>query len=289
MLIFVNAKINLGLNVIRRRHDGYHDLMTCFYPVGKSAGLGLVPPEYDSLADVIEIVESDVDGLVRIGAVPDCEPEHDLVCKALQLFRSEYPEAESRNLRVVLEKHLPFGAGLGGGSADASATLILLNDYFQAGFSEARLEEMAGRLGADCPFFIRNTPVSAEGTGNVFAPLPPVLEGLWCAIVKPEYSISTAEAFRGVSPRIPDVSPAEIVGTLPISEWRERLVNDFEESMYSHHPEARRIKEYLYECGAEYSAMSGSGSAFFGIFSDSEAALRALDGCGIKSRYLVRL
>lgn len=289
MLIFVNAKINLGLNVIRRRHDGYHDLMTCFYPVGKSSGQGLVPPEYDSLSDVIEVVESDADELVRTGAAPDCEPEHDLVWKALQLFRGEYPMAEGRKLRLVLEKHLPFGAGLGGGSADASATLRLLNDYFEAGFSEARLEEMAGRLGADCPFFIRNMPVAAEGTGNIFTPLSSVLEGWWCAIVKPEYSISTAEAFRGVSPRMPDVSPAGIVGTLPVSEWRGRLVNDFEESMYTHHPKARKIKEYFYECGAAYSAMSGSGSAFFGIFSGRDAALRALDGCGLKSRYLVRL
>lgn len=279
MLVFANAKINLGLNIVSRRPDGYHNLLTCFYPVGINAGKGLVPQRYDNCADVIEAVEADCDSFNRYGTVAECPDTEDLTYRSLKLFRDECPSIADRKFAINLYKRLPFGAGLGGGSADAGFTLRLLNNLSGASLSEKRLAEIAVRLGADCPFFIYNKPLSASGIGDIFKPLPNILDGYWGAIVKPDCSISTREAFRLVTPRMPEKSPEDIVISLPPEEWKDMLTNDFEQSMFALYPHTKEIKREMYDAGAVYASLSGSGSAFYAIFKNRDEATGYLDRC----------
>lgn len=275
MIKFVNAKINLGLRVLRRRTDGYHELSTVFYPVGKYAG---TPRDYGRLSDILEITKADADSLTVGGAMPDCRMEDNLVWKALQLYRSLMPTLPPVN--ILLEKQLPSQAGLGGGSADAAFTLSALNELCDNALSEAQLLDAALQLGADCPFFIINRPCVAAGIGEKLTPIELNLSGLWIAVIKPAVSISTAEAFRYVTPREPETPITEIVRR-PVEEWRDVLVNDFEESMFKLHPEIKGIKDYLYSKGALYASMSGSGSSFYGIYRHEEQAHEAAADCGL--------
>lgn len=286
MLSFVNAKINLGLNIVNRRPDGYHDLETIFYPAGKGCGWSENPGD---LCDILEVTEEQKDSFSQYGLIADCAPESNLVIKSLNLFREE---ANSRGiviptLRVILEKHIPFGAGLGGGSADASFMLVTLNNLFPV-FTKNELLHLANRIGADCPFFIENTPCFATGTGEILHPLKLDLSDYWLGIVKPDVSISTKEAFSHVIPRCPDKSLREII-TLPIEEWRDLMVNDFEKSVFMRIPTLRNIKSSLYDAGAIYASMSGSGSAFFGIFRSREEALKAVESVCCIYRCICRL
>lgn len=277
MIKFVNAKINIGLNIVGKREDGYHELETVFYPVGLECGLPHQPEPFD---DVLEITYDggEVNGcrFQFMGRRIDCPPKKNLVVKAATLFLGRY-NSKRDNLKdfgmfeITLDKHLPDGAGLGGGSADASFTLQLLNEITGFHFSKEELAEMALRLGADCPFFLDNTPCFASGIGQNLSPIPLDMKGYHILIVKPDINISTAEAFASITPRKPDFD-LRFLSYLPIEEWKLRVVNDFETTIFEKYPELRELKQHLYDGGAVYASMSGSGSAIYGIFNSAEIA-----------------
>lgn len=273
MIKFVNAKINIGLNVVSKRPDGYHNLSTVFYPVGLECG---TPHQPDPFDDILEVTadRGPVSGcrFQFVGRRLDCTPQKNLVVKAATLFLKRYNNkyndlADFGMFEVTLDKHLPDGAGLGGGSADAAFTLSLLNEFTGANFSLQQLKEMSLRLGADCPFFLVNTPCYASGVGEELLPIELNLQGYHILIVKPDISISTAEAFRGVTPSQPDFD-LQLLPFLPIEEWKEKVKNDFEKSVFPYYPELAVIKNAMYESGAIYASMSGSGSAIYGIYRD---------------------
>lgn len=270
MIKFVNAKLNLGLNIVRRREDGYHDLNTIFYPVGLHNG---TPGNPEPFCDILEVVPSERTEFVFTGREVSCPLEKNLVFRAWKVFKDNYPELKEYVIR--LEKHLPDGAGLGGGSADAAFLLQMLNQLSGLPFDDSQLASMALSLGADCPFFIYNRPCYAEGVGERIRMIDLDLSGKWCALVKPEVSISTKEAFAGVIPSEPAVA-LEAVAYRPVCEWNGLMRNDFEDSLFPNHPVLGEIKEALLASGAEYAAMSGSGSTIFGIFDSREAALNAV-------------
>ena len=250
MLCFPNAKINLGLNIVSKRADGYHNLETVFYPVAIRDALEVVPAAGEK-------------GIFKqSGILLEGNPEQNLVVKAYSLLKKEYalPEVD-----IFLRKNIPFGAGLGGGSADAAFMLKLLNNIYELHIPENKLEEFASQLGADCPFFIRNKPVFATGTGNIFTPIDLSLEEYFIVLVKPEIHVSTKEAYELVKPELPAVSLKEIVKNPP-ETWKGIMINDFESSVFVKYPAIKDIKEKLYDFGAIYASMSGSGSSVFGIF-----------------------
>ncbi len=268
MIVFPNAKINLGLNITAKRPDGYHDLETVFYPI----------PLEDAL-EVGSLTDPTGDGSeleLHCNGIPiEGDPSDNLIVKAYRLLKEE---SRLPPVRVYLQKQIPTGAGMGGGSADATFMLKLLNDQFHLRLTDSRLEELSARLGADCAFFVRNTPVFAGGIGNVFSPVTLSLQGYWLAVVKPDVFVSTREAFSKVTPRKPQRSVREIVG-LPVGEWRELLVNDFEESVFSVHPAIGVVKQRLYDLGALYASMSGSGASVYGIFANEVRLDAGFDGC----------
>lgn len=284
MIRFVNAKLNLGLNIVRRREDGYHDLETVFYPVGVLNGTPECPEPFCDILEgvfkegVCDIMSEGIRYIMR-GRQVDCEPEKNLLVRAGDTFARAMRE-EGHPMRpgltLILDKHLPDGAGLGGGSADASFALNLLNDLHDRPFSTGRLEHMALTLGADCPVFIRNRPAYAEGVGERLHPVDLNLARWWCVIAKPPVYVSTREAFAGITPRRPDVPLTEIIRR-PVEEWRGLMLNDFEESLFPAHPELADLKQLLYDSGAVYAAMSGSGSSIFGLFRTRDEALLAIE------------
>jgi 4-diphosphocytidyl-2-C-methyl-D-erythritol kinase len=247
MICFPNAKINLGLNVVSRRPDGYHNIETVFYPL--------------PLRDALEVVEASAFSFSQTGIAIDAPPERNLAIRAMRLL-SDYGLPP---LEVHLHKAIPFGAGLGGGSSDAAFMLKLLNDFGSLGLADEQLEALAATLGADCPCFIRNRPVFASGTGNCFEPVSLSLAGYHYAVVKPRIAISTAAAYAALTPRPPRFSLREIIQS-PIAEWRTMMTNDFEASIFPQHPAIAAIKESLYASGACYASMSGSGSSVFALF-----------------------
>ncbi len=272
MLTFPNAKINLGLNVISRRPDGYHNIETVMMPV----------PSFD----ILEVVESrsGADSLHCSGRPVNCPMEKNLVYKALLKMRTRY---EIPPVEIYLCKQTPDGAGLGGGSADAAFMLRLLNDLFRCGAGEEILAAMAAQLGADCPFFIHNRPMFCSGTGTDMVPFDLRLPaGSWIVLVKPGVSVPTAEAYAGLTPTEPQHSLREVL-SLPADRWQGLLVNDFEPTVIGRHPVIGQIKKALLEAGAYYSSMSGSGSAVFGLFSHEVSPLdvKHLEGLGC---YLIR-
>lgn len=271
MIQFINAKLNLGLNIVSRRPDGYHDLETVFYPVGVHNG---TPRNPEPFCDILEISPSASTDFIFTGRTVDCPLEKNLVFKAWRLFKDCFRDLPHFSVR--LEKHLPDGAGLGGGSADASFVLKSLNQLSGYPFSDFQLADMALRLGADCPFFIYNAPCFATGVGEVLTPCRLDLSGWWALLVKPEVSVSTKEAFAGVVPRRPARSLVDIV-RLPVEEWNGLMVNDFEASIFPNHPILSSIKGALLEEGAAFASMSGSGSTVFGLFRDREAAAVAMN------------
>lgn len=276
MIKFVNAKINLGLNVVRKRDDGYHDLETIFLPVGINSGN---PNNAGSLCDILEITpsESSSDEFVFTGNRIDCPIEKNLIYKALVLFREEIGNrgVSCGIMKIFLEKNLPDGAGIGGGSADAAFTLMALNEITGKVFDKVELAKMALKLGADCPFFIYNKPMYAEGIGEQLYDIDIELPCKYISIVKPQVSISTKEAFSNITPKQPNINIKEIINR-PINEWRNLLYNDFETAMFKLHPEIAHIKETLYSNGAVYASMTGSGSAFYGFFDNYIDAQKAV-------------
>lgn len=264
MITFPNVKINLGLSITEKRPDGYHNLETVFYPV--------------ALEDALEVRTSSATAsdrkftLHQHGLEIAGKPEDNLVSKAYQLLDEEF------NLPPVdihLFKHIPSGAGLGGGSSDAAFMLKLLNEHFHLHLSDNQLEAYAATLGADCAFFIRNKPTFAEGIGNIFSPIELSLSGYGIMIVKPDIFVSTREAFSNIHPHRPEHPIKEVIQR-PVSEWKETLINDFEASVFPLHPAIEAIKQELYNQGAAYASMSGSGSSVFGLFAP-EASLPEID------------
>ncbi|MCC8143932.1 MAG: 4-(cytidine 5'-diphospho)-2-C-methyl-D-erythritol kinase [Tannerellaceae bacterium] len=248
MISFANAKINLGLNIISRRADGYHTIETIFYPI--------------PLKEVIEIVPAREPSFTQTGIPVDGPAENNLILKAIAALQQRYTIPP---LEIHLLKAIPLGAGLGGGSADAAVTLKMVNELCELNIPEQELEKIAATLGADCPFFIRNKPVFATGTGNIFTPIDLSLAGYDLYVIKPDIFISTAEAYSAIIPGKPEISLTEIVKR-PVTEWKELMVNDFEPNVFKRYPEIGLIKEELYRSGAIYAAMSGSGSSVYGIF-----------------------
>jgi 4-diphosphocytidyl-2-C-methyl-D-erythritol kinase len=254
MITFPNAKINLGLNIVSKRPDGYHNIETVFYPV--------------RLYDALDIVPS-IGGnttFTQTGLTMDGDPHKNLVMKAFQVLKTAYDLPE---IDIYLQKKIPFGAGLGGGSADAAFMLKLLNNFAGLGLSTEQLEAQAARIGADCPFFIQNRPVFAEGIGTLFTPITVSLEAYYLVIIKPDISVSTQEAYARVRPSQPQESIRDIV-RCPVPDWKNRLVTDFEPSVFAQFPEIAVLKQQLYDQGALYASLSGSGSSVFGIFDRSE-------------------
>lgn len=257
MLTFPNAKINLGLNITEKRPDGYHNLETIFYPIPLSDALEITPLHDNSCKYRLQQSGLKIDG----------EAESNLVVKAYRMLDEEFglPPVD-----IHLFKHIPSGAGIGGGSADAAFMLKLLNEQFELRLTDEVLEAYAARLGADCAFFIQNHPTYAEGIGNLFSPIPLSLKGYRFLLVKPDIFVSTRDAFARISPQRPQVSVKEIVAR-PVEEWKECLINDFEASVFSQFPAIGEIKEEMYRQGALYASMSGSGSSVYGIFRPDDA------------------
>ncbi len=248
MVVFPNAKINLGLNILSKRPDGFHDIATVFYPVQWSDGLEAV--EAASL-------KLDTSGLAIDGLATE-----NLCWKAWQLLRQDM---DLPPVHMHLHKVIPMGAGLGGGSSDAAFVIRLFNEKFKLGLDVATMERYAGALGSDCPFFIRNKPAYATGTGDLLNEIDLDLSAYVIILVYPGIHIPTKEAYQGIVPRQRDISIREIIGQ-PVTEWKGVLVNDFEPVVFEKHPGLAGLKEALYVEGAIYVAMSGSGATVFGIF-----------------------
>ena len=282
MIRFVNAKINLGLNVTNRREDGYHDLETVFFPVGLECGLPHQPEPFD---DILELTsdKSHVSGcrFQFVGRRIDCPAQKNLVVKAATMFLKNYNDwfddlASYGMFEITLDKHLPDGAGMGGGSADAAFMLMMLNEFTGNHFQLHSLHKMALKLGADCPFFLINKPCFATGVGEILTPIDLNLSGYTILIVKPDIYVSTAQAFAGIKPQKPDFDLRQLP-SLPVEEWRGKVVNDFEQTVFAAHPRLAEIKQLLYDDGAIYASMTGSGSAIYGIFADHQLAIKERD------------
>lgn len=301
MIRFVNAKINIGLQIVRRREDGYHDLQSVFYPVGLHAGLPDNPIEF---CDLLEIVptESEKGGFSfsSSGRSVDCAPEKNLVVRAASKYLELYPEC-GVHFGIHLEKHLPDGAGMGGGSADAAFTLEMLtsihDELHRKGVaslppSPQKLHQLALSLGADCPFFLMNKPAYVEGIGEKLMPLELSLTGMWLAVVKPAVSISTKEAFAGINPRTPDFD-LRLLPSLPIKQWKDCVKNDFEDSIFPKYPILAQIKDKFYSSGALYSSLTGSGSCIYAFFESYESAALSLTQFSslptIEASYLLKI
>jgi len=248
MLIFPNAKINIGLNVLNRRDDGYHNLETIFYPV--------------NIKDALEIVVADELSFESSGLEIPGRVEDNLCIKGYHLLKKDF---DLPPVKIHLHKHIPIGAGLGGGSADAAFFIRLINQNFNLGMTDEQMIGYARKLGADCAFFIKNKPVFAFEIGDEFEPVRLDLSKYQVVLVMPPVHVSTAEAYRGVKPAPVKDSLMDLIYE-PIADWKKYIKNDFEASVFKNHPEIRGVKAAFYEAGALYASMSGSGASVFGIF-----------------------
>lgn len=273
MITYPNAKINLGLNIVEKRPDGYHNLETIFYPI--------------NLQDALEVtlLEGEKEYELTLSGTPiEGNPENNLVVKAYRLLKEDYPHIAPVDIHMY--KHIPTGAGLGGGSADAAFMIKLLNDKFKLELSIEEMENYAARLGADCAFFIQNKPVFASGIGNIFEPIQLSLKGYFLVLIKPDIFVSTKDAFSLITPKMPVQSLKEIV-RMPVETWRATMKNDFENSVFKKFPEIAAIKDKLYDMGAIYASMSGSGSSVYGIFREQvEFVDEIFSGCFCRQRAL---
>lgn len=263
MVNFPNCKINLGLSVIRKRADGFHDIESVFYPVG--------------LQDALEIIEAP-DNTFRIivtGFQIDSQPKQNLCVKAFELLRKTY---DIPPVHMHLHKAIPMEAGLGGGSADCAFTIRLLNELFALNLSSEEMQKDVAQLGSDCPFFICNKTALVTGRGDEFRPVDLTLDQYYIVIVKPKVSISTGMAYSRIKPCIKKTTIWDIIHK-PISDWKDLLVNDFEEPVLKMFPQLGEIKKKLYDKGAIYASMSGSGSAIYGIFDHGVNLLKCFPYC----------
>ena len=247
MVVFPNAKINLGLWIVERRPDGYHNLESCFCPV--------------PWRDILEFVESEATEFSSTGLNIPGDPKDNLVLKAYQLLKESYQLPE---LKIHLHKQIPMGAGLGGGSSDAAFFLKAVNKQYNLGIGNEELEGFAGKFGADCPFFIDNSLRFVRGTGDVFEPIELSLQDYYISIIYPGVHISTKEAFASINPGPKGLDMKAILHQ-PVNTWREQLSNDFEAYAFGTHPELGQLKNELYDRGAEFASMSGSGSCIYAL------------------------
>jgi 4-diphosphocytidyl-2-C-methyl-D-erythritol kinase len=252
MIAFPHCKINLGLNVVRKREDGYHDIATCFYPI--------------PLTDILEIIPSAEFSFTTSGSAIPGNTSDNLCVKAFQLLKKDH---RFGNVSIHLHKTVPMGAGLGGGSSDAVFTLRLLNDVFDLRLTTETLQEKAALLGSDCSFFVQDHPSAGHGRGDKLARIDVDLKGYFLILVKPPVHVSTASAYAGIVPSAPKILPEEILKNEPVENWKHVLKNDFEETVFLSHPNIKPAKDLLYGHGALYASMSGSGSAVFGLFKNA--------------------
>lgn len=305
MIDFVNAKINIGLNIVGKRSDGYHLLETVMYPVGLYAGTPSNPVQF---CDIMEITvnrqrEDMPDNLLNVnyrftGNLIDCPLGKNLVVKGIKAFLSRAIELSSdisskiATVDVILDKHLPDGAGMGGGSADAVFAMKLLRKVLhEMNLNVPDTEEimrLAESIGADCPFFVDNRPALAQGIGEKLTPIGEILSGKWLLVVKPDLSISTKDAFAGVTPHTPAIPLPDAI-TRPIKEWKNLIHNDFEDSLFPKYPELKMLKNAIYDMGAEYASLTGSGSALYGVYSNQEEAERACDKISVHYSSVLKL
>lgn len=280
-ILFPNCKINLGLNVVSKRPDGYHDLETVFYPIPLCDALEvkLMDERFPLAADCDIKVTGTSQALAGMGECPD---DKNLVVKAYNLIAKDF---DIPRVHISLFKNIPSQAGLGGGSSDAAYMIRLLDERFRLNMGNARMERYAAQLGADCAFFITSEPSYATGIGDVLQPIGSehdckhYLDGYWIALVKPAVAVSTKEAYAAITPKKPVKCCRDIV-LQPVESWREELTNDFEEGVFAIHPVLRDVKASLYAMGAVYAQMSGSGSTVFGIFSEKPIGVDQLfPGC----------
>ena len=255
MIQFPNCKINLGLSILEKRKDGFHALETVFYPV--------------ALNDILEItttINGQKNALVQFESSGNPIPgdvSSNLCIKAYHLLKADFPQLTP--VKIHLHKKIPIGAGLGGGSSDGAAALSMLNDLFQLQLSTTQLIQYAAQLGSDCPFFILNEASHATGRGEIMQPIPINLSNFTMALIHPNIPISTGWAFQQITPAIKEKTIASIIQQ-PITTWKNELINDFEKSVFEAHPSLALIKHNLYEQGAIYASLSGSGSSLFGLF-----------------------
>lgn len=251
MVIFSNCKINIGLRITGKRVDGYHDLETIFYPLG--------------LKDAIEIMEAPAGveefRLISTGIEIPGELSSNLCYKAWRLIKNDFPDIPP--VTIYIHKAVPIGAGLGGGSSNGAFTLRLLNEKFELNISDGQLQKYALQLGSDCPFFILNKPCIAKGRGEIMEEISCNLSGYHIALINPGIHISTAWAFSQVKPAPSVISD---ISSIPVKEWRNHVINDFEEPVFAKYPEIKAIKDEFYKQGAVFAAMTGTGSTVFGIF-----------------------
>lgn len=253
MIVHPNAKINIGLNIIEKRADGYHNIQTVFYPIGLNDTLSV---EKSTTCSDFNFSSSGI----RIGG----NVEDNLIIKAYRLLQQDF---DLPPIDIALHKQIPFGAGLGGGSSDAASMLKVLNELFQLNITQDKLKEYASHIGADCSFFIDNLPSYATEIGTNLTPIELSLKDYFILLVKPDIFISTQEAYSGVKPSKPKVDLIELIQQ-PIESWKESIINDFESHIFHLHPQLKQIKTSLYEMGALYASMSGSGSTIYGIFAN---------------------
>ncbi len=250
MISFPNAKINLGLYITEKRKDGFHNILTGMVPFG--------------LSDILEFVESDEDDFHCSGLETGASGRDNLVIKALHLLRAGY---NIPPLSMHLHKVIPTGAGLGGGSSDAAFMLKMLDSSFSLNIGNDNLKTLASEIGSDCAFFIDNIPSIASGRGEQLEPFTGIDENLYIILLHPGFAVSTKEAYAGVVPARPGEDLRRLI-SLPVSDWKDRIVNQFEETVIKIHPKIRTLKELLYQAGAAYASMSGSGSSVFGVFTE---------------------
>lgn len=248
MILFPNAKINIGLNILSRREDGFHNLETIFYPL--------------ALRDALEVVEADQMKFTSSGLEIPGDAMDNLCLKAYYLLSKDY---KLPPVHIHLHKNIPIGAGLGGGSADASFFIRLMNEKFELNMDASQMERYASQLGSDCPFFIQNKPAIAVGKGDQLQIIDLDLSTYFIMLVMPKVQVSTSDAYRGVRPAAMANSLSDLI-KLPVEEWRVAIKNDFEPSVFLQYPIIAELKSKLYSAGAVYACMSGSGSSVFGIF-----------------------
>ena len=256
MVLYPNCKINIGLRVVRKREDGYHNLETIFYPVS-------------GLHDELKVEKADEFAFLQDGLVVDCLPTDNLIIRVYKSMQAHFPQIGT--VKITFKKNIPFGAGLGGGSSDAAHMAIALNEIFQLGLTKEQLIEEVRPLGADCPFFVYNTPCYAEGIGDELMPISLDLSGLRLVMIKPHCGVSTKEAYAGIvrHPEVEGQIKTALDEGLSFDRMRPLLINDFEQTVFPIHPEIAEIKQRLHDAGAVYAAMSGSGSTVFGLFQNN--------------------
>jgi 4-diphosphocytidyl-2-C-methyl-D-erythritol kinase len=254
MIVFPKAKINLGLRITGKRSDGYHDLETLFYPVALSDVLEFVVADKSSGKDILSVT----------GVYTGSEPEDNLVMKTVRKIREKH---SFPFLKIHLHKVIPTGAGLGGGSSDAASFLKAINRFFRLMIDEQNLKSTALELGSDCPFFIDCIPASATGRGEILKPIRTVLNGFYLVLLNPGTGINTREAFQNCQPYKTSTSLSEMIDR-PVTEWKDLIINDFEDYAFKKYPLIGEMKKELYRSGALFSSMSGSGSSVYGIFSE---------------------